>query len=58
VVGLGLVSDDGTLKVTKTANAANPIVDGATPLLTLDVWEHAYYLDFQKCQTPLILIIS
>jgi Fe-Mn family superoxide dismutase len=43
-----LVSDNGTLKVTKTPNAENPIVHGQTPLLTLDVWEHAYYLDFQN----------
>jgi Fe-Mn family superoxide dismutase len=45
-----LVLDNGTLKVTKTANAANPIVEGAIPLLTLDVWEHAYYLDFQNAR--------
>jgi Fe-Mn family superoxide dismutase len=43
-----LVLDNGTLKVTKTANAENPVVHGQTPLLTLDVWEHAYYLDFQN----------
>ena len=43
-----LVSDNGTLKVTKTANAENPLVHGQTALLTLDVWEHAYYLDFQN----------
>jgi Fe-Mn family superoxide dismutase len=43
-----LVSDNGTLKVTKTANAENPIVMNQVPLLTLDVWEHAYYLDFQN----------
>ena len=43
-----LVLDNGTLKVTKTPNAENPIVHGQTPLLTLDVWEHAYYLDFQN----------
>jgi superoxide dismutase, Fe-Mn family len=43
-----LVSDNGTLKVTKTPNAENPIVHGQVPLLTLDVWEHAYYLDFQN----------
>ncbi len=43
-----LVIENGTLKVTKTANAENPLVTGQTPLLTLDVWEHAYYLDYQN----------
>ena len=43
-----LVLDKGTLKVTKTGNAENPLVHGQTPLLTLDVWEHAYYIDFQN----------
>ncbi|MFM7384319.1 MAG: superoxide dismutase [Microcystaceae cyanobacterium] len=43
-----LVLDNGTLKVTKTGNADNPLTAGQTPLLTIDVWEHAYYLDFQN----------
>jgi superoxide dismutase, Fe-Mn family len=43
-----LVAEGGTLKVTKTPNAENPLVHGQNPLLTLDVWEHAYYLDFQN----------
>ncbi|MCU0568588.1 MAG: superoxide dismutase [Oculatellaceae cyanobacterium Prado106] len=43
-----LVLENGTLKVTKTPNAENPLVHGQKPLLTLDVWEHAYYLDFQN----------
>ena len=43
-----LVLDKGTLKVAKTSNAENPIAMGMTPLLTIDVWEHAYYLDYQN----------
>jgi Fe-Mn family superoxide dismutase len=43
-----LVVDGGQLKVTKTANAVNPMAQGQTALLTCDVWEHAYYLDYQN----------
>lgn len=43
-----LVLENGKLKITKTPNAENPLVYGQTPLLTMDVWEHAYYLDFQN----------
>lgn len=43
-----LVEENGTLKVTKTPNAENPLVHGQKPLLTLDVWEHAYYIDFRN----------
>ncbi len=43
-----LVLEGGKVKVTKTANAANPLVQGSKPLLTYDVWEHAYYLDYQN----------
>ncbi|BAZ25700.1 superoxide dismutase [Kalymmatonema gypsitolerans NIES-4073] len=43
-----LVVENGELKVVKTPNAANPITSGQTPLLTADVWEHAYYLDYQN----------
>ena len=43
-----LVLDGGTLKVTKTANADLPLAHGQKPLLTMDVWEHAYYLDYQN----------
>ena len=39
-----LVVDNGKLAITKTPNAENPIVRGQTPILTMDVWEHAYYL--------------
>ena len=43
-----LVLDGGTLKVTKTANADLPLAHGQKALLTMDVWEHAYYLDYQN----------
>lgn len=39
---------EGRLEVVATANAANPMTDGKTPLLTLDVWEHAYYIDYRN----------
>ena len=38
----------GKLFITQGANAENPITSGLTPLLTFDVWEHAYYLDYQN----------
>lgn len=43
-----LVEDGGRLAITVTANADNPLAAGQTPLLVLDVWEHAYYLDHQS----------
>lgn len=43
-----LVRDGAELKVVKTANADTPIVHGMHPVLALDMWEHAYYLDFQN----------
>ncbi len=44
-----LVSNKGKLEVRKTPNAETPLTEkGVTPLLTMDVWEHAYYLDFQN----------
>jgi superoxide dismutase, Fe-Mn family len=43
-----LVLDGGRLGVTKTANADSPLASRAIPLLTIDVWEHAYYLDYQN----------
>ena len=44
-----LVLADGKLDVRKTLNAETPLTEaGVTPLLTMDVWEHAYYLDFQN----------
>jgi superoxide dismutase, Fe-Mn family len=43
-----LVLEGGKLKVVKTGNAETPLTKGAKPLLTIDVWEHAYYLDYQN----------
>lgn len=39
---------DGKLSITKEANGSNPVAHGLTPLLGFDVWEHAYYLDYQN----------
>jgi Fe-Mn family superoxide dismutase len=40
--------DDGSLDIVQKSNAGNPLRDGLNPLLTCDVWEHAYYLDYQN----------
>ena len=41
---------DGELDVVNTSNAGNPMTDGLTPLLTIDVWEHAYYIDYRNAR--------
>ncbi len=43
-----LVADGSALKIVKTANAETPLTEGLKPILVCDVWEHAYYLDFQN----------
>src|SRR5262245_60658864 len=43
-----LVESNGKLRVLSTSDADNPLTNGAVPLLTIDVWEHAYYLDYQQ----------
>ena len=43
-----LVSDDGALRITTTPNQDNPLTQGLTPILGIDLWEHAYYLKYQN----------
>ncbi len=49
-----LTLEDGKLKITKTGNAETPLTSSAKPLLTMDVWEHAYYLDYQNARPTYI----
>ena len=58
-----LVLDNGKLKVTSLHDADTPLVHGLTPLFTLDVWEHAYYIDYRNerprfAQTVLANIVN
>ncbi len=41
---------DGSLEIMSTGNAGNPLREGKTPLLTCDVWEHAYYIDYRNAR--------
>jgi len=49
-----VVGADGKLAITKTGNADTPIVHGQKPVLTIDVWEHAYYIDFRNLRPKYI----
>ena len=48
LVGHGLSVNNGELEVTSTPNQDSPLMEGKTPILGLDVWEHAYYLKYQN----------
>jgi Fe-Mn family superoxide dismutase len=45
-----LVANNGKLEIMKTANADNPLIQGKTALMVIDVWEHAYYIDYRNAR--------
>ena len=45
---------DGKLAISKTSNAENPLTSGATPILTADVWEHCYYIDYRNLRAKFL----
>lgn len=49
-----VASADGKLELVQTKNAENPLTAGKTPVLNLDVWEHAYYLDVQNLRAKYV----
>jgi Fe-Mn family superoxide dismutase len=51
-----LIAEHGSLKVTTTSDAETPLVSGQLPLLAIDVWEHAYYLDYASHRANYITV--
>ena len=49
-----LIIENGILKITKTSNADTPVAHGMKPLLCIDVWEHAYYLDYKNLRAEYV----
>jgi Fe-Mn family superoxide dismutase len=52
-----LVADQGQLRIVKTPNADTPLTTGQKALLTIDVWEHAYYLDYQNRRADFVAAV-
>ncbi|TNF23390.1 MAG: superoxide dismutase [Deltaproteobacteria bacterium] len=52
-----LVVEDGKLKITSTSNADTPLKHGQTALFTVDVWEHAYYIDYRNDRAKFIAVV-
>jgi Fe-Mn family superoxide dismutase len=49
-----VLKQDGTLAIVQTGNAGNPMTSGEKPLLTCDVWEHAYYVDYRNARAKYV----
>ena len=53
-----LAKKDGELSIVNTSNAGNPLTTGAQPLLTVDIWEHAYYIDYRNVRAEYLKTIA
>ncbi len=47
-------NDKGGLEIVQKPNAGNPLTENQTPILTLDVWEHAYYIDYRNARPKFV----